>query len=157
MHAFRQYFCDACILHGGSSQRPGCLAGPCLESFYQAFNLSSVRLQWEEIQAGHAQLSLIMLSGREVHYVSGQGIREVHAQSTLIMLSGCEVHYPSGQGVREVHAEHAAGLIAPAAGDIAHGVPAPTKHQHGHIELGQELDAVGVALQAEVEAPQAVP
>ena len=70
---------------------------------------------------------------------------------------GCASAYPVGKGVREVHAQHAASLVAPAAGNIAHRVPAASQDQHGHIEVGQELDAVGVALQAEVEAAQAVP
>ena len=31
------------------------------------------------------------------------------------------------------------------------------QHEHGHLKLGQELHAVGVPVQAEVEAAQAVP
>lgn len=49
--------------------------------------------------------------------------------------------------VWQVQAQHAPRLIAPAAGHVAHCVAAAAQQQHGHVELGQELDAGRVALQ----------
>ncbi len=86
----------------------------------------------------------------------------MHAQTGLYALciamqsAGGGAH-SIGEGVWEVHAQHAAGLVAPAARHVAHGVPAAPQDQHGHVELGQELHAVGMALEAQIEAAQTVP
>jgi hypothetical protein len=50
--------------------------------------------------------------------------------------------------------EGGAGANAPR--DVAEGVAPSAQHQHGHVEAAHEGDAVGVALEREVEAAQSV-
>lgn len=59
--------------------------------------------------------------------------------------------------VGQLLAEQAACLVAPAARNVAHRVAAASQHEHGDAKAGQELHAGCVALQAQVEAAQAVP
>lgn len=49
-----------------------------------------------------------------------------------------------------------AGLISPCSGDVAHGVATPTENENREIEAFDEIDAVGVAPHAEVEAAKAI-
>ena len=61
-----------------------------------------------------------------------------------------------GQLVLDVLAEHDGRLVSPAPGDVAEGVSTAAEDEGGDVEAADELDAVGVAADAEVEAPEAV-
>mmetsp|Transcript_8011 Transcript_8011/g.32957 ORF Transcript_8011/g.32957 Transcript_8011/m.32957 type:complete len:411 (-) Transcript_8011:6-1238(-) len=58
--------------------------------------------------------------------------------------------------VVEVVAEEATGLVRPAPGDVADGVPTAAEHQEGHVEGLHVLQALAVAADGEVEAPEPV-
>ena len=62
-----------------------------------------------------------------------------------------------GELVLDVLSEHDGRLVRPAPGDVAEGVAAAAEDEGGDVEAANELDAVGVASDAEVEATEPIP
>mmetsp|Transcript_11210 Transcript_11210/g.24142 ORF Transcript_11210/g.24142 Transcript_11210/m.24142 type:complete len:274 (+) Transcript_11210:1586-2407(+) len=111
------------------------------------------RHRWQVRQVlQHLDLDLLQLFARVgVLHVAHSNTQALRVQVVVVLSQG-----GFRQVVRQVQAHHAAGLVRPASRHVAQRVASPAQHQHGHVVLLQELQAVAVALQAQVEAAQPV-
>lgn len=55
-----------------------------------------------------------------------------------------------------LNSNQATSLVSPGSGDIAHSVAASTKHKSGQVKLSHEIDTIGMAAHAQVEAAKAI-
>ena len=120
----------------------------------------AVHLSGLDLLAGHGldlaqHLQQLHLGPLEV-FRAVEVLHVGHRQVKAVVRSEVFKVIVEGELVLDVLSEHDGRLVRPAPGDVAEGVAAAAEDEGGDVEAAYELDAVGVASDAEVEATEPI-